>query len=388
MLALYITACPCLKAQSLNKSASEAYVLTRMVEKFHLQPKPLNDEFSSNVFSEVLKQVDDEKVFLTTGDISILSAYQNQLDDEIRGRKTNFLQALVSIYNRRLIQADSLINSIGKAAFNFSLPETLTLAEDTTYPASVLAMRSKLYKLIKLETLRSIVASRDLSKLTTTQQSKYVDSLEPVIRTKVAGIYRRNINRKLQSPGGLQRVIGEEYCKAIAVCYDPHTAYFPLTEKENFESELGQSSMAFGFTLNEDDDGNVSIDDLKPGSPAFKSGQLNKGDKIDSVQWEGKQAIDVKGAGIDEINQTLALSNHDKAVLKIRKTDGTTRQITLWKEKLEEDDDDNKVKSFLLKGSKTIGYLSLPSFYEDWENDKGVNGCANDVAKEVLKLKK
>jgi carboxyl-terminal processing protease len=30
----------------------------------------------------------------------------------------------------------------------------------------------------------------------------------------------------------------------------------------------------------------------------------------------------------------------------------------------------------------------LPAFYEDWENDKGINGCANDVAKEIVKLKK
>src|SRR6185295_15214954 len=72
----------------------------------------------------------------------------------------------------------------------------------------------------------------------------------------------------------------------------------------------------------------------------------------------------------------------------IKKADGSERSVSLWKEKREEDDDDNKVKSFLLKGSKTIGFLSLPAFYEDWENEKGINGCANDVAKEILKLKK
>ena len=83
------------------------------------------------------------------------------------------------------------------------------------------------------------------------------------------------------------------------------------------------------------------------------------------------------------------MSNHDKATFKIKKPDGAERTVILLKEKMEEDDEHNKVKSFLLKGSKTIGFISLPSFYQDWENENsGVNGCANDVAKEILKLKK
>ena len=36
-----------------------------------------------------------------------------------------------------------------------------------------------------------------------------------------------------------------------------------------------------------------------------------------------------------------------------------------------------------------MGYISLPAFYTDWQNnDKAGNGCADDVAKEIVKLKK
>ncbi len=52
------------------------------------------------------------------------------------------------------------------------------------------------------------------------------------------------------------------------------------------------------------------------------------------------------------------------------------------------DDEDDKVKGFILQGSKTVGYISLPAFYSDWEDSKGVNGCANDVAREIIKLKR
>jgi len=51
--------------------------------------------------------------------------------------------------------------------------------------------------------------------------------------------------------------------------------------------------------------------------------------------------------------------------------------------------DDDKVKSFVLKGNTSVGYIYLPAFYEDWDtNNEGLNGCANDVGREIIKLKK
>ena len=59
--------------------------------------------------------------------------------------------------------------------------------------------------------------------------------------------------------------------------------------------------------------------------------------------------------------------------------------VLLRKEKSE--NEENIVKSFVLKGEKKIGYILLPGFYTEWENETG-SSCANDVAKEILKLKK
>src|SRR5262249_32283916 len=135
-------------------------------------------------------------------------------------------------------------------------------------------------------------------------------------------------------------------------------------------------------------DGNVEIDNLKPGSGAFQSGQLNKGDKIQSIQYENREPIDVSNAELKDVQQMLGNPGASKVQLIVKKADGTTRQVTLRKEKLDVDDDDNKVKSFILKGAKKIGFISLPVFYAVWESKEGVNGCANDVAKEILKLKR
>ena len=387
LLCIFAHACVFSGAQ-ISKSVNDAFLITRMAEKFHFQARPLNDEFSSHVFSQLLKELDKDKVYFTAEDIKALSKFQFELDDEIKNKRSGFLSLLIKIYSDRLSKADTMIVSVCKTAFNFSLADKISAADIDLYPADEKAMRTKLCKLIKAEVLDIILDKEKIITLTSPQQKKYLDSIEPVSRLKAQKAFRHPVSFMLQTIGGIQQAIGNEYCKAIAVCYDPHTEYFPTAEKENFESMLGQKSMAFGFTLKQDDDGSVKIEGLAAGSPAFKSGQLNKDDKIESVQWKNGKPIDVATGGIKQLIEVLDMSNHDQATLKIKKPDGSERSVTLWKEKTEDQDDENRVKSFLLKGSKTIGFLSLPAFYEDWENEKGINGCANDVAKEILKLKK
>ena len=376
-------------AQQLNTAVKNAYIISRMAEKFHVQPRPLDDTFSSHVFTQLLKQLDEDKIFFTAEDIKSLSKFQFDIDDEIKNKQSTFLSAITNIFSDRISKADTMIDNICKIPFNFSLPEKITAKEDTSYPADEKAMRIKLYKFLKSDALDNITEDDTLITLNASQQKKYVDSIEPIARHKAQQSYKHYINIILQSAGGIQQAIGDEYCKAIAVCYDPHSEYFPLTEKEDFESELGQQQLVFGFRCMEEDDGSVKIESIMPGSPAFKSGQMNKGDKFLSIQWEDKQPIDVSSGGLKQLYEVLRMSNHNKATFKIKKPDGTERTVILLKEKMDDDDDQNKVKSFLLKGDKTIGFISLPSFYQDWDNENsGVKGCANDVAKEILKLKK
>jgi len=375
---------------NLTNYAREAAVVTKMVEKFHVQPKAVDNVFSAIVFDRLIKQLDPQKIFFTTADIQILTVYKDKVDDDIKNRKVIFLETISTNYQKRISTADTMMNNICLKPFNFSLAEKITVAEDTSYAANDAALHTKLYKMVKRSILLSLLHYQTrISSLSPIQQQKFIDSAEMVFRKKINTTFKRSISRKIERPGGLNQLVGVEYCKAIANCFDPHTEYMPVTEKEDFESELGKKAMGFGFKLDEDENGRVSINELQAGSPAFKSGQLNQGDMIESVQWEGKQAIDVTTASIEEVVRILSVSNHDKAVLKIKKADGSTRNVSLFKEQLEADEADaEKVKSYLLKGVKTIGYISLPAFYEDWENEEAnVNGCANDVAKEILKLK-
>src|SRR5882724_3938726 len=115
-----------LKSQLINKAASDAYLITRMTEKFHVQPKAVNKELSANWFDDLTKQLDDDKIFFTQEDMIKLQAFRLQLDNEVLNKKTGFLQLLVSIYQQRLKQADTMIDNICNQPFRFNINEKLT----------------------------------------------------------------------------------------------------------------------------------------------------------------------------------------------------------------------------------------------------------------------
>jgi carboxyl-terminal processing protease len=388
-MAFFMVAAFVSNAQPVQKAAADAFVVTRMAAKYHIKPRVLDESLSADMYKTLLNELDNDRIFLTQDDIKQLEPYKFKLHQEVSGKRITFLQLLVNLYQQRLQQADTMIDNICKTPFNFNLNEKYTVVEDTSHPANVPAMRLKLYKSMKLAALYSMsYLQKEITAMPVARQKKFSDSMEVVIRKKINTTYKRSVQRELNAPGGVPQLVSNEYCKALAACYDPHTVYMSMTDRENFESHLGRKNLAFGFGLDEDEDGNPVIDELKPGSPAFKSGMMNKGDKIISIQWDDAKPIDVSDASTDEIGQILESSNHAKTTITIKKADGTKREVVMYKEKQEDEDDGNKVRSFLLKGDKTIGYISLPSFYEDWDNDNNVNGCANDMAKEILKLKK
>ncbi len=375
-------------AQSLDKAANDAFLISRMVEKFHVQPRPLDAAMSLALYTHLLDALDEQRIFFTKEDIGKLSAYKLKLDEEIRNRRSAFLQLLVNMYKIRLQQADTMTDNICQKPFDFTVKEKLTVAEDTSYPADLKSMHVKLNKMLKQVVLGAIIGSSDPASSASPPSRSFVDSLEPVLRKRADHTFKRFVKRLLQSPQGIEYIVGNIYCQSLASCYDPHTAYFPPDIKNAFESQLGNKPMEFGFSLNEDEDGNVEIGRLKPGSPAFQSGRLNEGDRMLSIQWDNKDSIDVSDASLSEVDHMLSASGGDRLTMTVRKSDGTIRRVTLHKAKVENDDDDNKVKGFVLRGSRSIGYISLPDFYADWEDNSGLNGCANDVAREIIKLKK
>jgi carboxyl-terminal processing protease len=365
----------------------KAIVLKRMIELNHFSPRPVNDSFSAAMFSNILKTTDRRKLLFTDAEYKVLSAYRFSLDDELQGSHWAFYDLFGSLYKKALMRADSIINKVLQKPFDFSLNESIVMSDEEAFnfatDITALSSRwSRYLKFLALDQLYDIVTADSTEK--TTFKTAIISS-ETKVRERIRATETSSLKKVLDHPDGYSNYVMQLYLDALATSFDPHTNYFSPEGKEKFQEELSTEELSFGLDLDENDKGQIVIDRLAPGGPAWKSGDLNKGDVLLSLQWEGKTTIDMAGATLDEAYEILDRSLNDRLVLKFQKTDGTTKIVLLRKEKI--DNEENIVKGFVLKSEKKIGYILLPGFYTEWENETGT-GCANDVAKEIVKLKK
>ncbi|HSZ35264.1 MAG TPA: S41 family peptidase, partial [Puia sp.] len=326
-----------------------------------------------------------DKIYLNAEDIKMLSVYQLNLDDQLLNRKDDFLRLLINIYTRKINQTDSILIELSNSKFDLNLNETYTVTEDSSFSSNDILRRSKLYKLVKRNILETII---DIYQEDSSKKNIRIDSLEPAARRKVCHAFKRDIQRTRLTPGGLAGFVNNAWCESVASCYDPHTEFFSPGKKEEFQGELGDKQLQFGFSLGEGKDA-TEITHLKPGSPAYKSGLIHEGDEILVLQWDDNEEVDVSDGSTDEVNAFISGDHGKSLTLTLKKSDGTVRKVTLQKEKSDLDDDNSRVRSFILKGEHSVGFISLPAFYTDWNGEEGGNnGCADDVAKEIIKLKK
>ena len=372
-------------AQTTQTTAEIAYAITRLADIYHVQPRPVDKTFSIDLFTLMIKALDADKIYFSSEDIRQLALSKDKLAEELLNKKEDFLKRLVTLYTRKINQTDSILDSLTKSRFDLNLNETYTVSEDSSFAADDALRKIKLYKLVRRNILETVV---DIYEEDSSKKSIKADSLEPTARKKVCHAFKRDIQRIRLAKGGLTGFVSNAWCESVASCYDPHTEFFSPGKKEEFQGELGDKQLQFGFSLGEGKDA-TEITRLKPGSPAYKSGLIHEGDQILSLQWEGDEEVDVSDGSPEEVNAFIS-GDHDKSLtLTLKKSDGTTRKVTLQREKSALDDDNGKVRSFILKGDHRVGFISLPAFYTDWNGEGGgSNGCADDVAKEIIKLKK
>lgn len=365
----------------------KAIVLKRLIELKHYSPVPVNDSFSARMFDKLINQLDNRRLLFTDAEYRSLYNYRLSLDNELTGQSWNFYNQLAAFYNKALTRADSIINKVSLIPFDFSAKESVSFSKEITFNFAQdnknLANRWARYlKYTALTKLYDIAPEDSASK---TNFAAFIRNNEVKIREDVRLSETRSLKKIKDQPGGYNNYLSVLYLDAIATGFDPHTNYLSMEGSEELRSSLSTETNSFGLEFDENSSGHIIIDRLVPGGPAWKSGELNKGDELISLQSEGKEVIDMSGFTLEEVYEMLGYQGNEKLSFRFRKADGTTKDILLRKEKI--NNEENIVKGFVLKGEKKIGYILLPGFYTEWENETG-SSCADDVAKEIVKLKK
>jgi len=368
-------------AQQPASVQNEALQLKKLILQHHFDPKPVDDLFSAKVFDHVLNALDPEKLYFTQQDIAALSAFKDKIDDDLKGTSWNFLPAITERYKKSLLRSEEIITRHTKVPFDLSKKELFI--SDTAWAESDAASSALWHKNLKYETLDELI---QLQKRTPEiKDSEFLTTKEPDARQRVQRNSLRMIHRILNHASGYENHIATQFLQSVSLAFDPHSSYLSLAQMENFLASLSTEGYYFGISVDENERGEIVITQLTPGGPAWKSGEVHAGDVIEQIRWEGSEWIEVDGMTQDEFDNLLEESIRNSIEFTLKETGGIEKTVRLRKEKMSAEE--NRVKSFILEGEKRIGYVSLPGFYTDWGDEEG-SRCANDVAKEILKLKK
>ncbi len=358
-----------------------------MLAEIHYSPKDINDKFSKEIFKKYLAAIDQDKAMFLQSDIKDLGTkYETKIDDEILGGPVNFVPAVSELFTKRMPEAEKLYKEILSQPFDFNKEETFVSdPEKRDYPANEAARRELWRKRLKYLVLDRYVDLQEMQEKNKGKEGFVVRSneeLEKDARAKVQHIMERVFDKyKFKFTADDQFSI---FVNTITQSMDPHTDYFPPVDKRYFDEEMSGEFYGIGASLQEQD-GGIKIGSIITGSPAWKSGELTVGDIVMKVAQGDAEPVDLTGYGVPDAVKIIRGKKGSEVRLTVRKSDGGTKVIKLIREKIVQDETYAR-SAIVSNGKSKIGFIYLPEFYANFDDPNG-RRCADDVAKEVTKLK-
>jgi len=369
------------KDDNIRDIKSTAQEVLTMFEKFHCSPRAADNQLYRDIATGLSENLDPGNLFFTAADTATLFNY-NDLKEELSGVNKNYSERVISLYRKRLNEAQKTISNFATTPFDFKKDETLFMKHnEPDYASDEKDLSHRVYLFMKLATLDRL--TEDILKDSTGGNKTLALSGEPDERAVVVKKITRSITRRLESSAGFENYVRIQFYNAIADAFDPHSEFIGTIEKKKINRGWGGDAASFGIRIKENEKGDIVIAALVPGSSAWKSGDLNKGDVLTQIKWQNKPAVDLVGASLEEVEEQFAAAKGFKIQLTVLKPDGSDVTVTLGRFFSIATDD--IVRAFILDGPERIGYIMLPSFYNQWESNDG-SGCAKDVIRQTVKL--
>ena len=358
-----------------------------MLTEIHYSPKDINDKFSKEVFKKFLgSSVDQDKAIFLQSDINELRKYETKIDDEILGGPVAFVPAASDLFKKRLPEVEKLYKEILAQPFDFTKDETFVAdPEKRDFPANE-ADRKKFWELrLKYLVLDRYVDMQDAQEKNKGKQgavTKSNEELEKDARDRVLKAMDRTFdNYRIKLT---ENELFSRYVNTITQTMDPHTDYFPPLEKRSFDEEMSGKFYGIGASLLYDD-GNIKVNTILTGSPAYKSGEITVGDIVLKVGQGEEEPVDLAGYYVPDAVKIIRGKKGTEVRLTLRKADGAIKVVKIIRDEIVQDETFAR-SSVVTNGKAKIGFIFLPEFYADFDDPKG-RRCADDVAKEITRLK-
>ena len=362
-----------------NEKACEIFSkINTVLQARHYNPKPIDDSLSVYVFETIMEQLDDNRVLFLQEDHDFLAKHKYRIDDYLLNKDCSFFSDFLAVYKKGLERNSTFIKEIEKIPLTYATKDTIFYSRRAfPYHNRPERLKNFLRKKINYDIYEDIA-----------KQSKNKDSLKQHLnelgkpsKTKVIDAYLCRVNSQLNPAEGFDNSMYNRFFSVFCSYFDPHSTYFNYNEKQSFVSSISTENYSLGLYVSQNDSDEVVVEEVVPGGPAYKT-KIVKGDQIIKFATNSTEYV-VSCSSMETVNTIFSSDNYKQVDLTLRKKDGTVYSISLEKTIMKADD--HTVYSYLLDGENKIGYIKIPSFYTAF--DSGGNGCSDDVAQEVMKLK-
>jgi carboxyl-terminal processing protease len=370
-----------------QEACTRGQLLLDKLAAIHIEPRPVNDSLSADIFSEFLEILDPDKQLFTANDVASIAKYRHQLDD---GNEPvcSFIDASISLYRKKLEWHRQFIDSLLDRPMDLSKTEfgPPVIGTESDICETDAELKTRILKELKVKILLGIYRHIFIDSTILANADEFYKA-EPQARHRIKKNELAGLDKLLKDDKTLVVEVSNSYLKAIPAVFDPHSTYFSKEDMSAFNESLNPLALSFGIKLTESPLGEVTVGKVVPGSPAWNSNQLNKGDVLVGIRWRSSgEYVDLVDLDKEIVESILEQPAENSGEITIRKTTGEIRNVKLVKAQLE--NEENIVSGFVLKGKaskRSIGYINLPGFFTDTDPD--ASGCAVAVTKEIIKLK-
>lgn len=340
-------------------------------ERFHVEQKTVDTAFEKRVREQFLQDLDPYNFVLAKEDHSQLLLVPTDCD---------FVKAATTLYSARVQEFDSISTKLLASKLDLKVDDKLELYDNISGSVTKFKRANRIEKVIKFMVLKDLYFEYDYVDKNFFELPNQMEA-----QNEVSKFLSVRISRKSASFDERLDRFQEKFLNAIGHQFDPHSGYFSVNKKEAFEESLSKEVTSFGVSFGEDGDGTILINSLMPGGAAWKTGEVHIGDVVLELKIGDETSKKTTSMSSKKANVILKSGAGKTVVLVLKSEDGQVNKVSLKEETTEVES--NVISSFILEEDKKIGYIELPGFYTDFGGLFGL-GCANDVAKELMKLKK
>lgn len=338
----------------------------------HYRHLAISDSLSQRIFTHFIDNLDANRSYFVASEVENLRRqYGNKFDDELLSGKSRSGFAIYNLFLKRAREKMRFMKAmVDTVRFDFSVPDTYESDRKVSaWPADRAQLTGLWRKELKYQWLNQKYSG---------EQTKSIrEALGKTFTSRLALLNKQNTEDAFQM-----------YIYAVTSSFDPHTSYFSPDEYRNFQIDMSRSLEGIGAKLQTEGE-YTAINEIIPGGPAFKSGQLKKSDKIIAVgQGKTGEMVDIGGLRINEVVKLIRGKKGTVVRLSIYPASqggrGPAKIVQLVREKVDLEEQAAK-KSVITQGGKKIGVITIPSFYLDFEgqqqNRPNYTSTTRDVAR-------